>query len=450
MSPIVYRTVEVLSALVESMPVGTNLGLLHVLWTLVSGRLLAQRGALVPALWASGLTSEAVLRAWRALAHGRWQCAPLVEHLQRRVAQEGRWQPHTHGGFHPVACDLTAFFRPTLRDCQTRHFDADAKRMLAALPFGLAVRVGSVDGQRIPIPLMIQRAAPELCDETEQMRRLLRETASQLGAQEVVVADRGFGVALLQECAVQRFVVRVQQNAVAYRAERAAYSGRGRKPVRGLLVRPLARRYKGQMLAATPPDASEAWEEKQGTIQAQVWKDLATKSSPAGAAPYRIVAIHDPAHRQPLLLATTLPDTVTAQQLRNIYIDRWPVELVPQTAKQMLGAHRQFVFGRESRWRLPELALLAACVALYVAATQPACATGFWDRKPKPTAGRLRRVLAQAPFPQTWPQQETIRKKNSVTAHLPKGSAAHRRQPSGLKRPNQHPKRRPTRQVTRN
>jgi hypothetical protein len=372
----------------------------------------------------------------------------LVGALQQWVGQEGQWQPHAHGGFRPVACDLTAFFRPTLRDCQTRHYHADAKRMLAAVPFALLVRVGSVGAQRIPVPVAILRAATDQREETDLMRRILQEAAGQLCEQEVLVADRGFGVALLQACGVSRFVVRCARNAVAYRSTPAAYGGRGRKPVRGPLVRPLARSHTGRALAATPPDAIERWDAPQGTVQALVWENLTTKTPPAGAAPFRMVAIYDPTYREPLLLATTLP--VAAQALRNLYIDRWPVELVPQTAKQLLGAERQYVFGREARQRLPEVALVAACAALYNAATQPACPTGFWDRTPHPTAGRLRRTLAQTPFPQSWPSQTTIRKKNAATAHLPKGIAAHRRQPSGLKRPNQLSKRRAIPQVTRN
>jgi hypothetical protein len=42
----VYRTLELLCAAVSALPIGTNLGLLHLLWMLVSGRLLAARGAL--------------------------------------------------------------------------------------------------------------------------------------------------------------------------------------------------------------------------------------------------------------------------------------------------------------------------------------------------------------------------------------------------------------------
>src|SRR5207247_181008 len=85
------------------------------------------------------------------------------------------------------------------------------------------------------------------------------------------------------------------------------------------------------------------------------------------------------------------------------------------------------VFGKQSRWRLPELGLLAGSILSYAAATQQALPTGFWDRKARPTCGRLRRALARANFLDLPLQNDKVRKKASVTAHLQKGVAAHRR-----------------------
>ena len=53
--------------------------------------------------------------------------------------------------------------------------------------------------------------------------------------------------------------------------------------------------------------------------------------------------------------------------------------------------------------------------------------TGFWDRAPRPTARRLRRVLAQLDISKTAPLHWPLRKKGSVTAHLHKEIQAHRR-----------------------
>lgn len=110
-----------------------------------------------------------------------------------------------------------------------------------------------------------------------------------------------------------------------------------------------------------------------------------------------------------------------------MYQDRWPIEQIPLAAKQMVGAHRQFVHADESIQRLPELALLAGSILSYLAATSPLTPTGFWDRQPKRTPGRLRRTLMGKPFPQSYPLPGQIRKKASVTNHLPKGILAHRR-----------------------
>jgi hypothetical protein len=70
---------------------------------------------------------------------------------------------------------------------------------------------------------------------------------------------------------------------------------------------------------------------------------------------------------------------------------------------------------------------LAGSLLSYLAATHEAVPTGFWDRSPKPTAGRLRRVLARVSFDDLGVLPQELRKKNSPTAHLPKGIQAHRR-----------------------
>ena len=77
--------------------------------------------------------------------------------------------------------------------------------------------------------------------------------------------------------------------------------------------------------------------------------------------------------------------------------------------------------------RLPELALLAGNILSYVAASSAPVASGFWDRAARPTCGRLRRALGRVHFSDLPVQGGQIRKKNAVTAHLPKGVKAHRR-----------------------
>src|SRR6266542_926117 len=151
----VYRVMTLLSALVVALPIGTNLDVLTLLWLVCSGGLLDSRGAVIPGLRALGLDVAAVQRTWAALGHGAWTSAQLLGWWMTIVRAEGRWQPHTYAGYHPVAVDVTAFWRPRLRDCPTGHYHATAGKALPAIPVGIIARVGSVDGQRFGVPLAV-------------------------------------------------------------------------------------------------------------------------------------------------------------------------------------------------------------------------------------------------------------------------------------------------------
>ncbi len=87
----VYRMLTLLWTLVTPLPIGTNLGLLHLLWMLVSGRLLETRGAVIPGLRACGLPERAVRRAWAALGQGDWTSEDLLARWRTLVKAEGRW-----------------------------------------------------------------------------------------------------------------------------------------------------------------------------------------------------------------------------------------------------------------------------------------------------------------------------------------------------------------------
>lgn len=216
----------------------------------------------------------------------------------------------------------------------------------------------------------------------------------------------------------------------AYRAWRLkqdylpVYAGHGRKARYGALVRPLSRIHNGLTLAATPPDETIVWQETGCEIRAEIWRGLILNKTISNEAKktFDVYAIYDPNFNEPWLLATPL--RLQAPSVRVIYRDRWPVEQIPLAAKQMVGAHRQFVHADESIQRLPELALLAGSILSYLAATMPAIPTGFWDRKPKRTPGRLRRTLFGKPFPKDYQFPRQLRKKNSAMAHLPKGNTA--------------------------
>jgi hypothetical protein len=433
MQETVYRTLEVLCAVVAATPIGTNLGLVHLLWMLVSGQLLASRGAVIPGLSAAGLSEPAVRRAWAALGQGEWTSAGLLQAWRRQVEAEGHWRAHEHEGYRPVAVDVTGFWRPRLQGCATSHYHGPAGKALPAIPVGIVARVGSVGTQRLGLPLACVRADEADPSVGAHERALLRAAVHAATDDDVLVLDAGFEIRQLQAAKATRYVVRTAKNVTGRRADLPAYPGRGRPRTRGELIRPLARTYRGRALAATPPDQTVTWQEGETVIRAQWWDDLVLPDVPVDSPPFRLVVIHDPRWTEPLVLATTLP--VAARTLRDLYLDRWPVEQLPLAAKQMLGAARAFVSAPETCQRLPELALLAGSILTYLAATQPPIPTGSWDRRPRPTPGRLRRVLSHAVFPTSFPLPDRIRQKATVTAHLPTGNWGQRRPPTPIPDP---------------
>lgn len=418
---------QTLAQVVVGLPIGTNLGLLHMLWMLVSGQLLFSRGAIFPALQRMGLSAPAVRRAWAAFATGSWQISDLLARWQVLVEQEGVWQEHCFAGYRVKAVDLTAFWRPELKNCPFKHYQPEAGKALPAIVLGVVTRVGQVGSQRVPLPTLFVRSDENDPAESKLEARLLAQVAVTLAVDELIVLDAGFNISDLQAAGIKRYTVRLAKNATARRNELPEYQGKGRPPEYGELVRPLPRSYQGKSIAATPPDRQESWREGELTLRAEFWDNLVLSDQKPGAESFNIAAIYDPRYKDPLLLATPLK--LSGETLREIYRDRWPVEQIPLAAKQMIGAVRQFVHAPESCHRLPELALLAGAILTYVAAKLPPIPTGFWDRAPKSTPGRLRRHLEGLPFFSNLPLPARIRKKASVTDHLLKGILAHRRRP---------------------
>ena len=432
MQEAVYRVLTLVSALVVDVPIGTNLGLLHLFWMVLCGKLLLSRGAIFPGLSAVRLSEGTVRRAWVALGRGSWTSHRLVTQWAVVVEAEGFWQSHTVGGYQPVAVDITGFWRPRLQHCPTSHYSTTAGKALPAIPVGIIARVGSVAAQRFGVPLGLVRADPADPSPRAHRRAVLTRAVELQASADVLVTDREFTVSQLQAVGATVWVPRLLKNVTARRAEPPPYPGRGRPAKYGDLVRPLARQRKGQALAATPPDQVTSWTEHSHdgdrTLRAEQWTHLMLPAAAPGSPTFTIVAISDPAYTDPLLVATPL--ALSPPTLRDLYRDRWPVEQLPLAAKQMLGAARQFVHEQETCQRFPELALLAGAVLTYAAATSPAVPTGSWDRQPRRTPGRLRRILAQADFPADFPLPARLRRKFAVTDHLPKGFWGQRRRPS--------------------
>ena len=394
---------------------------------LISGALHDSRGAMFPALKSIDLKDEEVRRAWAAMRYGAWQTERLLAAWQAHVTGQGEWQASQYGGYYTKAVDITAYWRPTLKGLKSKHYDAEADKALPAVVFGMVGRVGRVGQQRMALLTDLIRG--DLTDPTETAleSKLLQQVALKLGDDEIPVLDAGFKLNALYQVGLERFVLRLAKNFTARRNFLPEYQA-GRPYEYGEIVRPLARSYKGKQIAATAPDRVETWQHHGFEFLAAFWDDLVLRDiKPSAENPtFTVVAVYDPRFDEPWLLACPL--SLSGPDFWGLYHDRWPIEQVPLASKHMVGAHRQFVSAEESCYRLPELSLLAGSIQTYLAATLPPIPTGFWDRNPKGTPGRLRRWLGRTTFSDLPPLSNgQIRKKSSITDHLPKGVLGHRR-----------------------
>lgn len=424
----VEHTIQTVQAIVKDVPIGTNLALLHLMWSMLNGSFLNSRGAIFSALKVSGFDDEETARSWAAMRYGVWRLDELLATWNSHVLQQGEWQMHRYEGYKPLAIDLTTFWRLHLHGWNGKQYHGLANRALQGVGLGVVVEVGQIGEQRVPLLRKVVRPHRDDRSQAALQKTLLQWTGRNLAEDEVAVMDAGMHLSQVQEVGIERYVIRMAANCTARFNQLPPPKERGRTAEYGELVRPLARKWKDKQIPATAPQFKTSFRFEGRGIDVHGWHNLVRADVKVNAAneTFSILVFYDPLYQHPLVLATNL--SLCPRSIFHLYLDRWPVEQVPLSAKQTLGLGRQFVFAEESCLRLPELALFAGNILTYLAAILPPMPTGFWDRRPKRTPGRLRRVLAQAIFPNEYGFHERLRKKRSVTDHLPKGVAAHRRQ----------------------
>jgi hypothetical protein len=219
---------------------------------LVSGALLPNRGAIFPALKSIGLDDAATRRAWAAFRKGMWQMPVILVLWREHVKALPSWQAHRYEGYLPVTIDVTAFWRPALKNCPGKHYHPAANRALPAIILGIIAEVGEINGQRLALPRAFERVHPKDPSEKRLWCELLKNAKKGLRPDEIAVIDAGMKIRDLQAAEIDRFVLRLATNFTArrnYLPEHAL----GRKPTFGALVRPLPRKHKGKTLAATQP-----------------------------------------------------------------------------------------------------------------------------------------------------------------------------------------------------
>jgi hypothetical protein len=379
------RTLHIIEQIVKSVPIGTNLGLLQLIWAMISGAFLPSRGAVHTALALIGLSPNEIRRSWSALRYGVWHVGELLARFQVLVAQDGQWQAHDYSGYRPLAVDLTAIWRPRLQGWAGKLYRQLLGKSFVGICYGLVARVGYLDGQRMPLLAAIVRGSRTDPQAATLKLKTLKRAVALMEPGDVLLHDAGVSIAQVQEAHVPRYLIRLSSNCTGRRPTVRAYKGVGVYPSKGELVRPLERTFKGRFHEATPQDITTTFDFAGRQVVAKGWLNLMRADLKVSDEHelFSIWVFDDPLFEDVLVLGTNLPPTTAPLTLYQLYIDRWPVEQIPLVGKQLLGCFRQFVFVETSCWRLGELALFVGNLLTWLAATSPAMPVGYWDLHPK-------------------------------------------------------------------
>ena len=310
------------------------------------------------------------------------------------------WQPHEHAGYRPVAVDVTGFWRPRLQGCATSHYHGPAGKALpGCVPVGIVARVGRVGTQRLGLPLAFVRA-----DKADPSVGCARAGVGAVGragdgrhrragARRRVrgpPTPGGRGNTLRRASGEERHLL----DALTL----PTYPGRGRPRTRGALIRPLARTYRDHDLAATPPNHTR--------VLAGGWdgrpRRMVGRSGAAGRHPDQ-PDLPPRRHPRPALDRAAGPGHHASR------LGPRPARPLPRPLASRNNSRsppsRCSAPPAPSSPSTPDLPASPRSSPCWparssptLAATQPPVPTGSWDRRPRPTPGRLRRVLAQRCF----------------------------------------------------
>ncbi len=426
MDAIIQQTQIFVENCVAGPPKGTNQNMLQLMLSIMSGKFLDSRGALFPALAASGYSADTCHRIENTLRTGVYSVQEVIDAQRSQVLSSNKFEIIYRQGYRALDIDLTFVGRPALKDAKGKYYRGSAGKAVLGVGCALVCEVGRVKdkpGKRMGLlKEIVSETGLQVAGQSKLQALALKQIAAKLPEDAIVVHDAGAKVTEIQSVAMARYLVRKANNAVFrrnYLPERT--SKRGRPAEYGERIRPTDRTHKGHLITACQPDKTNGFRRKSRKIRVKIWNDvvLASQKVAADNELLNVFVFDDPLYKKPWVLITNVRE-LRPRVVYGFYLDRWPVEHPPLVSKIILGMQRQFVFNPICRERLLAFGLVAGNMLTWLAHQVPPQASGFpstaagqvWDRKPKQTPGRLRRTLAKADLSKLAWNNPTISKKD--------------------------------------
>ena len=293
-------------------------------------------------------------------------------------------------GYQLKPVDVTAYKRSRVKKLKSKAYDANSRRAVPAVPFGIMGTTGRVGEQRVSILDAVVCGNIHENQPAAEMKAVYKQVAKRLKKTDIALSDAGFSLVEAIAHGVEQCVVRLAKNCTFGQTPGKIpprTSSKGPAPSRhqAPIVRPLAQPHGDKLLAASEPDETSTLVDAAGTeIEVAVWRkvyflerhldrieSLALKRK-LRHMPLQVVVIRHPDFTDPMVLGTPLL-ALTAESLLAIYPERWPIEGISQTGKYLLsgGGGRHFVHHPTAIQCLPALTMIFGSLLKYLAAISP-------------------------------------------------------------------------------
>lgn len=386
---LVYLSAMAINKLIHTLPKGTAYGIGVVLIVMMTGCLVQCRGSLARAVWPLTLHLKwGWHRVERALERGKLGLDSLIDQAYDWSLQHLEVEPVRLGplGRRLLALDSStiARLRSKLRETSLwgKGYCHLAGRAVKAHVVAALVSVVLVRGIRLGLLRQVHVASS-----SEAAVGALFAALPAAEGPCLILVDAGIATKEQFAAATREHALagRLRKNCCLRRAPPLPTGKRGRPRRHGHVLHP------GRAKPEVKADEELWMPSDKGEIRLRRWCELHYQGHHQTI--FDVLRVDDPAYEQPLLVATTARELATLE-LYQAYPHRWPVEVLFYIGQDITATEMPRAWQDNAVKRRIGLGLLATSLLKAIAAMSEGIATGPWDRKPQPTAGRLANYLA--------------------------------------------------------